>query len=54
MPDVLWSGHVRVIEEGGKRCIEYQADEAPAPAVYVPSGFFENKAVNGLVDKLKG
>lgn len=50
----IWSGHVRVIEVDGKKKIAYKADAATEESFYEPQGFFENKAVNGLTDKLKG
>lgn len=53
MPEnVLWSGHVTIIDDGKKRII-YKADNSVVEQTYTPDGFFENKAVNGLVDKLK-
>ena len=50
---VAWSGHVTVIKDAqGKAFLRYQSDTAAAPTDYHPSGFFETKAINGLVSKL--
>lgn len=54
---VLWSGHVQIaVDDGGETHINYLADGEPGEhaRLYTPSGFFEHKAVRGLVDKLSG
>jgi len=52
MDKILWSGHVSIIEGAdGKTRIVYRADADAADFTYTPDGYFENKAVNGLVKK---
>ncbi len=49
----LWSGHVSVwIDEDGKKLIRYCADGENTGKTYEPSGYFEKKAVNGLIQSL--
>jgi len=56
MNKTLWSGDVAIIENGddGKTHIVYRADDGTDSSVYIPDGFFEKKAVSGLVKKLTG
>jgi hypothetical protein len=41
------------VDDSGKTVILYRKDGEISDQTYTPNGFFENKAVNGLVDKLK-
>jgi hypothetical protein len=53
----LWSGHVQIeLDDGGETHINYLADgeSGEHARLYTPNGFFEHKAVRGLVDKLSG
>jgi hypothetical protein len=51
---ILWKGTVRiVVQSDGTRCIYYSKDGTAPEQCYVPNGFFEKKAVDGLVKKLQ-
>lgn len=54
MDTTLWSGNVRIVKgDDGKVRIYYKQDGTEVEACYEPHGFFENKAVNGLVEHLQ-
>ena len=51
---ILWKGNVRVVvQNDGTKCIYFQKEGDTQEQCYIPNGFFEKKAVDGLVKKLQ-
>ncbi len=51
---ILWRGSVRVVvQNDGTKVIYFQKEGDAQEQQYIPNGFFEKKAVDGLVKKLQ-
>lgn len=51
---VAWSGHVRILVDDQGKTVVYQTDGDPDEHSFDPHGFFETKAINGLLQELTG